>query len=154
MNIDKKRIGTSGFLLSVVSLAFNYSFGWVSSHFAVCIWLTVTIAHAVVVYFPSVYGVSTAVAVLLLGLLISHFLPPNETEFHGWLTPGNEPTPSENACAPSIPPGSIAVLLGDSGLTNNSPFLVAVSACGHPLLWSTAGLKGSECKPKYLRIKS
>jgi hypothetical protein len=142
MRIEQWRITALGFLLTAISLIVEFYFGWPYSHVFTWLLLTLTIACALLIILPFVYGLSGAVVVIMFGLITLHFIPPNETETHGWLTPGNEPIPRDNACASYSAPESIAVLLGDSGIVNRMPFLVALSGCGHALLWIDRGSKG------------
>ena|SRR5271156_2143158 len=90
MRIEQERVGALGLLLGVILLAAALYFGLLYSNVAVCIFLAIAIACALAVILPHPYGMSAAFWVVVLGLLISIFIPPIETEFHGWLTPGNE----------------------------------------------------------------
>lgn len=76
----------------------------------------------------------TVAALIVIAGIIQPFLPPNETEFHGWLAPANDLMPKENACSASIPVDAVAIMLGDSGVWTTGSALRVVKACNHDLL--------------------
>jgi len=85
--------------------------------------------------------------VVIAGIISQPYLPPVETPNHGWLSPGNEPAPTDNACAnPPTPEirkyieSGLTLLVGDSGviLTKANGKTVVFSDCGHDLLWITS----------------
>jgi hypothetical protein len=88
----------------------------------------------------------TSVFSLLLGLLFwyagLYLGQPAETETHGWLTPGGQPAPANNACqrfAPSRTQRDFFLVLGTSGILlpyrGSWQKAAALRACGHDLLW-------------------
>lgn len=67
---------------------------WPQSRTA-ALWLgCLGVAIAIYRHVPSLdLAVRFVAAVVLIGLLVQPYLPPNETEFHGWLTPVSDPNP-------------------------------------------------------------
>lgn len=105
-------IGT--LLFEVPCLLLSVFWLWPLSHIAF-LWCT-AFAFAVPIYrhVPSLdLSVRLIAAVTAICLLVQPYLPPNETEFHGWLTPGTKPFPVSQC--PDIP-NAIRVYFGSAAV--------------------------------------
>jgi hypothetical protein len=112
------RIVALEFFLTFVFLVFEFYFGWSSSHLVTWILAGFTLAGGMLIALPWPLRLSIPPVglVLLMFLVVAPFLPPNETEFHGWLTPGNLPSPKvPNQCADAASiPDTLSVFLGSN----------------------------------------
>ena len=89
----------------------------------------------------------TVIIILLAGAIAQPFLPPNETEFHGWLTPGKETSPPLADSCTLVPVGAWRVYAGLSSVFLQEGTRIVIVSTGDappftPLLWVDKTEKG------------
>jgi hypothetical protein len=97
---------------TIISSVLGFYLLWPVSHQFFWISATIAVAVSLALIFPWRYGLPLGLVSLILGVVVLPHLPPNETQFHGWLTPADDPTPP-SPCGP-IPPETLGVFLGSS----------------------------------------
>ncbi len=138
----RRKIGGAGIIL--VGVFVDLIFVWPKSH-ELAYWLTPLIIFLLLIQVPKIPGkviFYSTVALVIVFSLGYRFVPPTETSLHGWLTPADDPIPTSNRCAQSIPDGAIAVLLGDSGTWTTGNQLRVIQYCHHDLLWIARAERG------------
>lgn len=138
MQLAHWRITGLELFLTLVFLVFEFYFGWPSSHLFTWIMAVCTVVGALLFVFPWIFGLPTALFVLLLGLAITYFLPPMppaESETHGWLIPANEPTPP-NACSNfgPVPDDALLIVVGSEAVWTRAKHRPILAIGGHNML--------------------
>jgi hypothetical protein len=113
MDMEHWRITAWELFATVVFLVLEFYFLWYASHRITWIVATVTVAVSLLLVFPWPVGLVLFFLAVGVGGITFFYLPPNETEFHGWLVPANDPNPAiPPPCKPS--PDATLVYLGSS----------------------------------------
>jgi hypothetical protein len=120
--------------LCVVFVVCDLIFLWPVSH-GLCILLGVVAFGIVfILEYPNRYGIGASALLGIVGLILYLWIPPQETQFHGWLLPDNVPIPPDNVCI-AIPKDAIAVLLGNEGAFTEEDRLLVFTFCHRDILW-------------------
>jgi hypothetical protein len=82
------------------SLIIGFPSLWNMSHNLAGFIAAIVMAAILLLIFPSRGGRIASLLTLALGVALSFFLPPNETDLHGWLTPANDPLPPDVCSVP------------------------------------------------------
>ena len=139
--MDHWRITVLELFVTGIFLVFEVIFGWPYSHALTWLLMTVTAAVSIWIIVPRI-GIVLGGIVLIIGLVFLSLLPPTETETHGWLIPGTQPIPRENACFDKVPDRSIAVLIGNQGIYTDANTLKILRFCDRQILWITRSNRG------------